>query len=80
MYAIGIGDDVELPELMDLTSDYRNVFTADDLGGLLSSAKIVTEIIKNDTTFGVTKGQTSFHCAFISDVYEITSPQLLRSI
>ena len=72
MYAIGIGDNVDLPELMDLASDYRNVFTADDLSVLLSSAKIVTEIIKNDTTFGVTKGQTSFHFAFISNVYEIT--------
>jgi len=55
MYAIGIGDTVELPELMDLASDYRNVFTADDLSVLLSSAKIVTEIIKDDKTFGVTK-------------------------
>ena len=80
MYAIGVGDNVELPELMDLASDYRNVFTADDLNVLLSSAKIVTEIIKNDTTVGVTKGQTSFHFAFISNVYEITFPQLLSWI
>ena len=80
MYAIGIGDTVELPELMDLASDYRNVFTADDLSVLLSSAKIVTEIIKDDKTFGVTKGQTSFHFALIFEVYEITFPQLLSWI
>ena len=73
MYTIGIGHNVELPELMDLASDYRNVFTADDLSVLQSSGKILTEIIKNNTNYGVTKGQSCFHCAFISDVHELTS-------
>ena len=56
MYAIGVGDRVEVPELMDLTSSYKNVFLVDDFGDLQSSGRILTEIIKNETSMDVTKG------------------------
>lgn len=49
IYVIGIGDKVKVPELMDLTSDYRNMFTADDFSTLRERGIVVTEIIKNET-------------------------------
>ena len=49
IYVIGIGDKVTVPELMDLSSDYRNVFVADDFSTVRSQGKVVTEIIKNGT-------------------------------
>lgn len=49
IYVIGIGDKVKVPELMDLTSDYRNVFVAGDFSALRSRGKVVTDIIKNET-------------------------------
>ena len=47
---------MKVPELMDLTSDYRNVFTANDFSTLLSSGRAFTEIIKNETN-NVSKGK-----------------------
>ena len=49
IYVVGIGDKVKVPELMDLSSDYRNVFVADDLSTVRSRDKEVTEMIKNGT-------------------------------
>jgi len=49
IYVIGIGDKVKVAELMDLSSDYRNVFVADDFSTVRSRGKVVTEIIKNGT-------------------------------
>ncbi|XP_068710293.1 uncharacterized protein [Montipora foliosa] len=57
MYAIGVGDRVEVPELMDLTSSYKNVFLVDDFGDFQSSGRILTEIIKNETSMDVTKAR-----------------------
>lgn len=47
IYVIGIGDKVKVPELMDLSSDYRSVFVADDFSTVRSLGKVVTEIMKN---------------------------------
>lgn len=49
IYVIGIGDKVKVPELLDLTSDYRNLFIADDFSALGVKGIVVTEIIKNET-------------------------------
>ena len=49
IYAFAIGDKVKVSELMDLTSDYRNVFSADDFSSLQSKFKMLTEVVKNDT-------------------------------
>ena len=49
LYVIGIGDKVKVPELMDLTSDYRNMFIAEDFSTLRARGIVVTEIIKNET-------------------------------
>jgi len=49
IYVIGIGDKVKVPELMDLSSNYRNLFVADDFSTVRSRGKEVTEIIKNGT-------------------------------
>ena len=57
IYAVGIGDEIKVPELLDLTSDYMNVFTSDDFSVLQSSSRILTEIIKNKTNVVITKGK-----------------------
>lgn len=49
IYVIGIGDKVKVPELMELSSDYRNLFVADDFSTVRSRGNVVTEIIKNGT-------------------------------
>ena len=49
IYVIGIGNKVKVPELMDLSSDYRNVLVADDFSTVPSWSKVVTEVIKNGT-------------------------------
>lgn len=49
IYAFAIGDEVKVSELMDLSSDYRNVFSADDFNSLQSKFKMLTDLIKNET-------------------------------
>ena len=49
IYVIGIGDKVKVPELLDLTSEYRNLFIAEDFSALGVKGIVVTEIIKNET-------------------------------
>lgn len=49
IYAFAIGDEVKVSELMDLTSDYRNVFSADDFSSLQSKFKMLKEVVKNET-------------------------------
>ncbi|PFX15746.1 Equistatin [Stylophora pistillata] len=49
IYVIGIGDEIEVPEQMDLASDYRNVFVTSNFNTLLSSGLVVAAIIRNDT-------------------------------
>ena len=49
IYAFAIGDKVKVSELMDLTSHYRNVFSADDFSSLQSKFKMLTEVVKNET-------------------------------
>ena len=56
IYVIGIGDKVKIPELMDLASDYRNVFVTSDFTTLFSRGIMVTDIIRNDTK-AVSKGK-----------------------
>ena len=62
IYVIGIGDKVKIPELMDLASDYRNVFVTSDFSTLLSRGIMVTDIIRNDTK-AVSKGKLLLHLA-----------------
>lgn len=63
IYVIGIGDKVKVPELMDVTSDYRNVFVADDFSTLPSWGKVVTEMIKNRTQDS-SRGKQRLLCQF----------------
>lgn len=63
IYVIGIGDKVKVPELMDVSSDYRNVFVADDFSTLLSWGKVVTEMIKNGTQDS-SRGKLKLLCQF----------------
>lgn len=56
IYVIGVGDKVKVPELMDLTSDYRNVFTADDFHTLHSKGRDLAEIIKNESSAAASNG------------------------
>ena len=54
---IGIGDGVNIPELLDVSSDYRDVFTVHGYSTLKSRALVVSEIIRNSTG-EITKGAT----------------------
>ena len=49
IYVIGVGDKIEVPELLDLASDYRNVFVTSNFNTLLSSGVEVTAIMRNGT-------------------------------
>lgn len=60
IYVIGIGDNVKVSELMDLSSDYRNVFVADDFSIVRSRGTVVTEIIKNETDSDSSRGKLNF--------------------
>ena len=49
IYVIGVGDKIEVPELLDLASDYRNVFVTSNFNTLLPSGVEVTAIMRNGT-------------------------------
>ena len=65
MYVIGVGDQVKVPELMDVSSDYRNVFNVDGFSKLRSRGILVTEIIKNETN-DVSMGEILVTCSYYS--------------
>lgn len=56
IFAVGIGTKIIVPELMDLASDYRNVFVADHPSALQSGGTVLADVIRNKTKVLATKG------------------------
>ena len=49
IYVIGIGNDVAVPELMDVSSTFRDVFLVHEASTLLSRALVVRDVVRNST-------------------------------